>query len=257
MIRDSHQLRSIRIAYVFPGQPRIERNDSMAFYDRLSSEGVALSQFSHDETALKLSDTRGGKPPDVFNVVVDHRGQNTRLLVYEDFPTDPLSLFLKQADVVWECFGQVWESKRLGGQPQLTEVKIRMTAAVEGGDSREYLGDRILRIRHDGLQKLGRRVHGVGINLVIPIQVGDADADEIPLNGAQGNLRIESLLDDSSRLFLECRVTWPTMLQVSKGNQGTLSSVINVEPRKPSSCVQQVYDYMTENVVDFLMTSSG
>lgn len=255
MVPDGLTLRSINVAYLFPRQPVINRTEALAFYDRVTAAQVSVSEFAYQPTALAFRGARPGRPPNVFNVVVDHAGQQLRLHVWEDFPPHSAKVFNDQADDVWTSFGEIWDANKVGGNPVLVEVKVRVTAPVDGGDANAYLIDRITKIPHVGLQKLGRQVGGVGIRLLFPFQPGE-QGGPVPLPNTQSNLSIETLLEDPSRLFIEDTVTWPMMVGMPSAVSGAPVSFMNVEVEKPSVYVDEVYNYVSGQVVDFLTTSA-
>ena len=251
MIPDSVTLRSVRAAYLFPAQPLIEMSDGMEFYKGIVAAKVGVSEFSHQETALVLQGSRGGKPPHQLRVTVDHHGGKMRLHISEDFPDKSLEIFCQQADDVWENFLTIWDETKRGGPQVLSEVRLRVTGAAESGDARQYIGDKVMRVRHAGLGKLGRAIHGVGFTLIMPLQLGSEG--QYPLNGSQVKLTVESLLEDPRRIYIEAVVSWPAVGVQEKGVEG-MPTVVNTRARNPSTMVTEVYDYLTEYVVDFLTT---
>ncbi len=254
MLRDSLSLRSINIAYLFPAQPVLKREEALDFYDKVTAAGVEVSQFAYQPTAVQFQGAKQSRPPDVLNVVVDHQGPQLRLHVWEDFPTRPLNTFSEQADEVWEAFGKVWEPVKIGGKPVVVETKLRKTAATEGGKATDYLVDRVMRIPHVGLHKLGRPVGGVGVKLLLPLQVGDPTV--LPLANAQGSLAIETLLEDPSRLFFELTIVWPMNLAIGQPSGDVPVNFLNTDVRKPSSFVEDVNTYLDTKVVEFLTASA-
>lgn len=57
-------------------------------------------------------------------------------------------------------------------------------------------------------------------------------------------------------MYFECTVTWPMMLSVSSPSGEVPVSFLNGEPLKPSHYVNEVYNYLYGQVVDFLTTSA-
>jgi hypothetical protein len=254
MVPNSIAVRSSTFAFVFPSQPELRREDNLRFYDRVTSAGVDLPEFNQGTNALVLLRKTGGTPPHTFFVRVDHFKQQLRFVVSEEFPRKSFDLFKEAADIGWDAFQEVWPLDKLGGRPVIAEVTLRVTAAAEGGDATGYLIDRILRVSHAGLHKLGRQITGVGLRLVFPVQV---PGESLPLSGGDGNLLIESLLEDPSRLFLQLTTKWPS-IALPPGtlpNEGPRE--ITFETRKPSDYLEEVYSYLTEQSVQFLTESTG
>lgn len=254
MIKDSLTLRSVAIARLFPAQLVLEREDKLSFYTKIIAEGLDLPEFSQALNHVVLQNRRPGPPEGVFQIVVDHFGQQFRLMIHDDFPTRAFALITKDADTAWESFLAVWPLQRLGSRPILTEVTLRMTAAAPGGNATQYLMDRILHLPRDAQTKLGRSIHGLGLKLVFPLQVSSDGS--IPLDGADANLVAETLLDDPSRFYFEFTTKWPSLALppeiVSQGGPPHL----NPDIRKPSEYLEETYAYLTETFVAFLHESS-
>ena len=255
MIPNSVAVRSTNFAFVFPTQPELRREENLRFYDLVTSGGVEVPEFNQTTNAITLLRRTGRTPPNKFAVRVDHFQQQLRFLVSEEFPRKTLKLFTDAADIAWDAFQEVWPLSKLGGQPILAEVTMRVTAAAEGGDATKYLIDHILKISHSGLNKLGRKINGAGLRLVFPVEVS---GEALPLQGGDGNLLIETLLEDPSRLFLQLTTKWPMMIAIPPGAlpEGAPRE-ISFKLLKPSEYVQQVYSYLTEHAIQFLSESTA
>ena len=73
----------------------------------------------------------------------------------------------------------------------------------------------------------------------------------LPLAGADGNLLVETLLDDPSRLFFQLTSKWPSISLPPGGPPGAPRD-LNVEIRKPSEYLEDVYEFLTGSVFEFL-----
>jgi hypothetical protein len=174
----------------------------------------------------------------------------------EDFPTVPFQNIKETADLAWDAFSQVWALERIGNSPVLTEVTLRLTAAAEGGDATTFLRDRALHLKSEALARLGRGTQGIGIRLVSPLQINTM-GPPLPLQGAEANLLVETLLEDPTRLFLEFTSKWPTLalppMLVAEG----APLILNLDLRKPSEYLEDTYAYISGPVVDFLLESAS
>lgn len=252
---ESRTLRSATVAYLFPVQPRVERKQAMQFFDQLRDSHVAVSQYSEQPTGVAISSAiGGGSGQQVFQVTVDHHGPNLRLFFEENFPTRPLSLFIEDANVVWEAFNRAWPPATVGTSI-MTEVKIRLTFSAVGGNATEYLANRVFHLQSDAISKLGRPPQGLGLRIALPLAVVREPATA-PLSGASGNLLIETLMEDATRLYAELTATWPT-IPLPAGILIEGSSLLNAAPKPPGNRVQEVYDYMGSQLVDFLSTATS
>ncbi|HLA80606.1 MAG TPA: hypothetical protein VJP78_03100 [Thermoleophilia bacterium] len=255
MIAESIAVRSATFAFLFPTQPELKREDNLHFYDKVTSSGVDLPEFQQRQNQVLLRRVTAGTPPHAFAIQIDHFKQQLRFLISEEFPRRPLELIQEDADSAWEAFRQIWSLERLGGRPILAEVTMRSTAAAEGGNATKYLLDRVLKVSHTGLHKLGRQVQGLGLRLVLPVQLGVGDK-VVPLAGADGNLLIETLLDDPSKVFLQLTSKWPTLsIPPGVGPPG-IPRDVNAEIRKPSQYLQDVYDFLHGSVTEFILEAA-
>lgn len=112
----------------------INREEALAFYDKVTAAQVGVSEFAYQPTALTLRGVKG-RPPhaNIFNVVVDHPGQQLRLHVWEDFPPHSPKVFNDQADDVWEAFGKIWDSTKVGGPLDWRSWHRAAIPASDGG----------------------------------------------------------------------------------------------------------------------------
>lgn len=254
MIPTSIAVRSSTFAFVFPTQPELGREENLRFYDHATSGGLDLPEFSQKANALVLKRQSGGTPPNAIAIRVDHFQKQLRFLVTEDFPRKTFELFKETADIAWDAFQEVWPIGKLGGRPSLAEVTLRFTAAAEGGNATDFLVDRVLKVSHGGLAKLGRKVQGAGLRLVFPVEVPVSGGD-IPLSGGDGNILIETLLEDPSKVFFQMTTKWP-FVAIPRGSvtEGGPQE-INADMLKPSEYLDAVYRYVTDQVVNFISAS--
>jgi hypothetical protein len=252
MIKDSLSVRSAAMAFIFPTQPALSREANLKFYDLATQAGLELTEFSQTQTEVTLAQRRHGPPRGQFFVRVDHFGPHLRFLISDEFPTRALSLVQENSDSAWEAFQQVWPLDRIG-YPALSEVTIRLTASTEGGNATEYLMKRVMHLPQVALSGLGRQPQGVGVKLMFPIQVGRPE--RVPLDGADGTLSVETLLEDPSRLYIELLVKWPKIPLPPNAPPG-LPAQLNAEVRKPSEYLEDVYGYLSNQVVTFLASSA-
>lgn len=254
MIPDSFSLRRIAIAYLHQGQPELRRDDNLAFYDRVTSAGVDVPQFSQDRTSVKLVRLAPGKQTNAFQIEVGEHSGNFRFLVAEEWPARPLDVIAQDSDLAWESFRETWPSKRLGRRPVLVELSIRTSLAVEGGDATAYLMDRCLRLSHVALGKLQRPIHGLGLRLMIPVQLASG---QIPIPNAGADLKIETLLDDPSRLYVELVTKWPSgnIPAEIRDQVDEVPQTLDPETRKPSFYFSEGNKFLEQNIAQFLQTA--
>lgn len=120
------------------------------------------------------------------------------LVNFEDaFPTGSMDVFCDNLKMVLDCVAAVFSPRVILGSGAV----VRLTAQSDGGDARLFLGRRCLQL-DERLGPLGRPVHAVGLKMFLP-----------PLPGKdkpnwQAEVKIESLIEDVSQLFLEVDARW-------------------------------------------------
>jgi hypothetical protein len=255
-------LRHSAIAYVYRENPALKRQENLQFYDRVTASGVEVGDFSIQGPALVLL-RRPAPGVDGLEVRVGSfgSGPQLRLLVTQPVATDPVELTRETADLVWEAFLAIW-GERLT-QPALTEVTLRFAAPAPGGSSVDFLRDKVAQLSSVAVQKLGRDYEGFGLRLMSSpaIHFGKGKGPALAEAGVQ--LRVETLLEDVSMVFLEAQVKWPAMslperqlpTEVRAAFEGPLLEV-NPEARVPNYYLSLVYDYVTENLTNFLTSAT-
>lgn len=259
MIPDAFRLRQIAVAYVFPAQPHLRREDGLAFYDRVTSAGIEVPQFNSQRNVLQLLRVGSGEPTPQFQLEVGHHQGSFRLIIAEVWPNRSLDLIRQDADIAWDCFTETWTTKQLGGSPVLVEANIRLDIPADGGDATRYLLDRSLHLSHRALTDLGRSLQGIGLKLFIPVEVrASAEGEkEMPLAGADVRIEIETLLDDPSRIYMQQVCKWPSVPIPSEVREQTgAPERLNPKAKKPSSYITDVYEYATRRVGGFLSTAA-
>lgn len=250
MLRNSITVRSARFACLFPVLPELKRELALKFYTLITENGVELPTFTVSRNNILFAHQRGGTPASMLTVGVDHLSQKLRFLVVDDFPTRAFESSVESANLAWDAFSSVWPLERLGGQQILAEATIRLVTAVEENSGSKYLLDRVLKLRKSSLAKLSRETAGAGMRLMVPLQVSSDQS--IPLDGAEANLHIETLMEDPTKLFFQLTVKWPSIALPPHAIAAGAPSRINVDLRKPGEYLTDTYNYLTGAAMDFL-----
>lgn len=113
------------------------------------------------------------------------------------------------------------------------QYTIRFTASpLKEKDSRIFLGNRVCALDEERLKPFGRPIHGVGLRFFIPA---------IQTEQNEYNIRVESLLQDTGKIFLENQARFLIPLQL----QGDYVGKIKEE-------VDKTYKFLRENISAFL-----
>lgn len=250
MLQNTLTARSYRYACLFSGHPQMDREKKVRFYDNLTAQGVEIGNFEQKANEIIL--TNSPAPPNIRRVVVGNFQDKFRLFVLEEFPNETIEFFKKIADAAWKVFSDVWTPPAQGFL--LAEVTLRHTAAAEGGDATKFLQKSCIKIPQTSLDFLGRRLQGIGLNLVSPVLV--APDGKAPLANADFKVSIETLLNDPSRLYIQMTTKWPsTPLPTARGPRDDMKGLptfLNPECQKPSWYLEQAENFVKKQVVGFL-----
>lgn len=259
MLPDSFSLRRAGVAYLFPAQPELKRKDALDYYDAVTGAGVELQQFNHQGNIVQLLRESSGNRPNTFKIEVgQHQTGMFRMMVSEEWPNRSLQIIGQDADIAWNCFREAWPKDRIGETPALVECNFRSTVATRGDNATRFLAEDVFRIPEAAYRKLGRQPQGLGLRLMLGVQVSDDQSmGSIPLNGAGGDVRVETLQDDPSRLYVEVKVRWPSGPIPSELQRRGAPSKLNPETFKPSEYFDLVDGYMKDELTQFLLTATG
>src|SRR5713226_4607590 len=158
-------LRRSAIAYMYPGNPTLARDENLKFYDRVAASGVEVAELSVQGGELVLA----RRPTPVgggLEIRVGAFGPTPQLrLLVQELPANrSVDLVWETADLVWDAFQAIWGSKV--GEPLLTEVTLEVLSPAPGADSRGFLERSVARIEPAALHHLGRPFEGFGIHFM-------------------------------------------------------------------------------------------
>lgn len=252
------------IAYVFKENPTLQRDDNFAFYDRVTSSGIDMPSFSFEGGGeLQLTRKPQQRKAGIEVRVGTFQGSKMRLLVAQRVEKAPVEATRENADQIYQAFQTVWQERV--SQPELTEVTLEFEAPAPTGKAIEFLRDSVARLNKKAVHSIGRELTGFGLRFMSGPVVRFGDEEEAPspvLPGADITLRIESLLRDPSKVFLQATCKWPLLNVARDQLPGEVQSKVegpifqvNPKARQPTFYLDQVYDFVTQRVVGFLRES--
>ncbi len=277
MIVDSSLLiRRTAIAYLhaqIPGAAS-QRQDNIQFFEEINSSGLDFPDMQQTgselvllnrATAERISEIRVGNfspiPPGSVPPGVQVP-TNFRLLFAEQNSPKPLKFTLDAADAAHEAMLKVWGS-RLG---TLTLVEVSMVATTqlnhaEGAGA--YLRDRVTRVGDVAENRLGRKFDQVSVKLNSHPPIAFGDNPQPPaIPGAQVELSLEALPPEQKLVVITLLVKWPLIqlrlrdlqlpleVRTALGDREFLE--LNHDLKPPTFYVEQVYNYLQNNVLSFL-----
>ena len=201
VLRDRFESIHFGVGFVVFPAPDLDRKRRLAFQGHLEDAGLEINQVRAGEQRLAVT-THLEKTP--LHITVEGKpGEPAILTIIEGFPSHDLSLFIEAAQMACVAYAKTWNE---GQQVLGREVTIRKTVEAPGGDARKHLFLGRLDRTEAEIQLFGRPIHGFGMRFMMsPLKSEGTDAKAI-------ELKVESMLADPKRLFVECVAKWPMPL---------------------------------------------
>lgn len=208
---------------IMPG-PTVNQRIGLNFQDALVQQGIEFDKVEYEEHSVKV--IRERLPLQV--VVASSANQPTgQLLILAPQPARPLDLFVQETEAVVEAYQTVWPSP----QRQIIRRDVTVRSLYETDQHAfQELWETRLGQSENSLAVFGRRVLGGGLRFVMPPEENKP---------AQIEVKIESYLRDTSKVFVETQFTWPAPTPPS----------VSFEPRDR---LYEVNDYCENEVIDFI-----
>ena len=146
-----------------------------------------------------------------------------RLNVEHFFPGRALERFEQRLLSVLRVFGEVMTPKIIVQSGAMARFTFQLDE-----DARLYLARRKLRLDQRALRPFGRPAHVIGLRLFFPASVHREDKS---LLDWQVNVKIESLAQDPTRLFIEADALWKHPMQWNDDSLPKLVERVDVVQR--------------------------
>ena len=195
---ESSQLIHVGISYVTAPLITIDKHTYLGFQQAIHSCGIEFDQAAHQENRIIV--TRQSPTPLqlTVNVLPPQLGQ---LLVVAPQPQRTLNSFVQEAEAVIEAFTETWpaQNRQIVG----CDVTIRKLYEATKPHAFEELWEDLLGQSAQSLTAFGRPVLGGGLRFVMPPVAQDGDEPR------QIEVKIESYLRATNKLFVEVQFAWP------------------------------------------------
>jgi hypothetical protein len=174
---------------------------SLKFQQAALAEGLEYQDVKTTPDRVVLVRTEGS--PLELAVIIPNP-QILQFLVVAPEPRTPLNTFAAEAQAATAAFSRVWslDSRQIVG----VDAAIRQLYEISAPHAFQELWERRLGQTNESLATFGRPVLGGGLRLVLAPLPDEA-------NPVQIELKIESYLQDSSKLFIETQVRWANPLE--------------------------------------------
>lgn len=228
MILGSRSTIHAGVNFVVTPMPILDRASCLRFQELLDVSGIAVSNVVYGEREFAAI----RQTPAPLEIRIGVAGpQIGQLLIVAPQPGRPIESVADEAEEIARDFNIIWP----GPQRQVLscDATIRDLYETSSDHALIEIWERRLRQSPERLKALGRPVLGGGLRLVMPPMPEDETAPQI-------EVKIESYLPNTRKIFLETQFTWPRPAQ-----PGT--------PLDPRARLEQVDGYIGKNVVEFVM----
>jgi hypothetical protein len=215
----------IGINYVVSPPPEINKEKHLAFLKTLTDAGIDFGNANITDQEIFI----GKKTPPLQIRVITTDRPVGQLLVVAPHPNRPFALFCKEVESVVRAFGETWKSRR---QILTCDSTIRYLYESSSEHGFKELWETRLRQPENALSTFGRPVLGGGLRFVMPPTQSEDDP-------AQIEVKIESYLQDSKKIFVEVEFKW-------------------LQPKPPGASfepirrLKTINEYITNQVVAFV-----
>jgi len=184
------------VNFLLAPMPVVDRQFGLAFQRFLIESGVAYN--SVEQVEMQISVVR--EKPTPLSIQIKSGGQVGQLLIVASPPERALDAFIREADGVVRAFEIAAET----GPRQIVgkDASIRDLFDSGGEHAFQEIWERFLERPPQVLDMLERHVLGGGLRFVMPSKEGEPDPVQI-------ELKIESFLRDTSKIFFETQFSWP------------------------------------------------
>lgn len=128
------------------------------------------------------------------------------------------------------------------------ELILESKAMIRGllhidGDARDFLGSHVMNMEPQRLEPMGRPLHVLGMRMFFPPYVvkEQEQASEGRITEWGVNVKLESWIEDTSKLFVEADASWP---RPAKWGESSLDEV--------AGRLATLEDYLEKHIVPFL-----
>jgi hypothetical protein len=231
---DSRQTIHIGVNFVVSPIPNIDKESKRGFDQSLDEQGLDFTQVKLEERAIVVI----REVPSRLEVKVAALGPGVGqlLILAPGQPSSDLSteLFSKEAEAVVKAFEATWPAQNR--QVINSDITLRDLYETSAEHAFLELWEIVLKQSSDKLSGLGRPVLGGGLRFVMPPLPTESEPVQI-------EVKIESFLRDTHKIFIETQFTWPQPMPPG----------LSISPE---SRLRPVDKYIEEKVIPFVTGGS-
>jgi hypothetical protein len=233
LLVDSRKTIHIGINLVMTDIPPIDNRLSREFQALLDEAGVEYTNVAVRPEGNELS--IGKQQPGGLQIKLARLNPPVgQLLVIASFPEGTVAEFGAEVESIVRAFEELAPSPYR--QLVAKDATIRDLYDTAGAHAFQLLWEELMGQQRERLERLNHVVLGGGLRLVMPPMENESDPVSI-------ELKIESYLNDASKMFIECQASWPKPAQAGE--------VID-----PVEALMTVENYIKETAIDFIQRGS-
>jgi len=180
---------------VAPFQPTLDRESCLRFQASLEENDIPISHVDYEERTLVISRETPAPLQIKIGIVGPQIGQ--LLIIAPSLGGRSLGVFGVEAEDISKVFTETYFTQQF--QVLSCDVTLRDLYETDSDHAFKELWENRLHQSQDGLKSLKRTVLGGGLRFVMPHD------EENPLI----EVKIESYLQNTRKLFLEAQFSWP------------------------------------------------
>lgn len=176
--------------------PLVGSQTLLAFQQAVMAQGLEYNRVEVPKNTIQLL---RDAPYPLQITVSAHEAQVGQLLIVTHQPKGSLDLFIKEAEAAVQAYETVWPAPNR--QIVHADSTIRQLYETTSQHAFQELWENRLGQSSETLSAFGRPIRGGGLRFVM-----DPVPEDLP---AQIEVKIESFLSDTRRIFVETQFTWP------------------------------------------------
>ena len=186
----------VGINFISAPAPLISQQTLLLFQQAVMAHGL---EYNRVETAKNAISLFRESPSPLQVLVASNEAQMGQLLITAPQPKGSLNLFINEAEAAIQAYETVWQA----ANRQLVHVDstIRQLYETTSQHAFQELWESRLGQSSQALSVFGRPIRGGGLRFVM-----DPVDEELP---AQIEVKVESFLADTTKIFVEMQFTWP------------------------------------------------
>lgn len=206
--------------------PLVQPQTLLAFQQAVMAHGLEYNRMEAPKNTISLL---RDAPYPLQITVTAHESQVGQLLILTPQPKGSLDLFIKEAEAAIQAYESVWIAPNR--QIVQADATIRQLYETTSQHAFQELWESRLGQSSQALSAFGRPIRGGGLRFVM-----DPVAEDLP---AQIEVKIESFLLDTTKVFVDTQFTWPA--------SATPQSSFSVRER-----IEKMNSYIEANVQSFI-----